>query len=71
LLCQYITDEEGESRKAYHGTQSTDCCIVAGPCLMKESEAMQTKCFHWIFDCLKDIQSDGLRQDGEEPALPP
>jgi len=38
---------------------------------VKESEVMQTKCFHRIFDCLKGIQSDGLRQDGEEPALPP
>ena len=63
LLCQFITNEDGidKNKKTYHGAQSTNCCLVAGACLMKENDALRTKCFHRISTCLKDINTHGLK----------
>ena len=38
LLCEYVENNEGISKLTYHRAQSTNCCLVAGACLMKETK---------------------------------
>jgi len=68
-----IENSEGFLKKTYFGVgaQSTESCIVAGACLTKEKEAIETKCFHSIFDFMKELEMVGLKADGGKPAIPP
>ena len=70
LLYKYVENDDGISKLTYHGAQSTNCCLVAGACLMKETEALETACFCRILDCVLGIQNKGLKQDRDEPAIP-
>ena len=70
MLCQMIENSEGILKKIYFGAQSTEYCVVAGVCLMKEKEAMQTKCFHRIIDFMKELETVGLKANRDEAAIP-
>ena len=71
MLCQPIVDDDGCQRWEYMGAQSTDCCFVAGACMMKENETMASVPFQHYARTMLAIAKDGIPADGDEPAFPP
>ena len=52
------------------GVQSTDCCFVAGTCMMKENETMASVLFQHYAHTMLTIANEGIPADGDEPAFP-
>ena len=66
-----MTDSNGCQRWEYMGAQSTDCCFVAGACMMKEKETMASVPFQHYACTMLVIAKDKIPAAGDEPAFPP
>mmetsp|Transcript_3932 Transcript_3932/g.5884 ORF Transcript_3932/g.5884 Transcript_3932/m.5884 type:complete len:197 (+) Transcript_3932:289-879(+) len=71
MLCRAVKYDDDCDRWEYFGAQSTDCCFVAGACMMKENETMASLPFQHYARTMLAIAREGIPADGDKPAFPP